>query len=164
MTIYCDGSGFNGRKAEYLVLTDTGVVKHEVFEKEFTNNQMEWKAMIEALKLASDGDIIYSDSQLVVYQLTGKYAVHDDKLKPLAELGKKLYQEKLVDVCWLPRVSRLARLWRLFNKVTLLGGWLRKQQVELLEGSFSSVRKPLEDLPQNKNDGSEEPSKSLKLL
>ena len=47
----------------------------------------------------------------------------------------------------------------LFNDVNFT-----KQQVDLLEGSFASVRNPLENSPINKNNGSEEPSKSLKLL
>jgi integrase len=47
----------------------------------------------------------------------------------------------------------------LFNDVNFT-----RQQVELLEGSFGSVRNPLEIPPTNRKDGSEEPSNSLKLL
>ncbi len=108
MKIYCDGSGWNGRTSAYLVMTDTGVRKHKVFDTNFTNNEMEWTAMIEALELASQGDTIYADSQLVVNQLTGSWKVKEDRLIPYAEEGMALLREKRVKVIWIPREQNLA--------------------------------------------------------
>lgn len=59
MNIYVDGSGTNGIKCSYCVMTGSGkILKHEVFtgnEGRATNNEMEYKAVIEALKIAQDG-------------------------------------------------------------------------------------------------------------
>ena len=66
MKIWCDGG--NNKVGEYCVITENGK-KYEYREIRSTNNIMEYKAMIKALEIAKDGDVIYSDSQLVVNQL-----------------------------------------------------------------------------------------------
>lgn len=108
MKIYCDGSGWNGSTSGYMVLTDTGIKEHGVFEEEFTNNEMEWAAMVAALELASPGDTIYADSQLVVKQLLGGWRIKEERLIPFAEEGKALLREKRVKVFWIPREQNLA--------------------------------------------------------
>ncbi len=52
-----------------------------------TNNEAEYLALIEALDYACRNGIknirIFSDSELLVKQLTGEYKIKSDKLKPL---------------------------------------------------------------------------------
>src|SRR3989338_1195532 len=52
-----------------------------------TNNQAEYKALIagmeEALKIGAKDLVCHLDSELVVRQLTGKYKVREEGLKPL---------------------------------------------------------------------------------
>ena len=63
-----------------------------------TNNVMEYTAMIEGLKMTREHtaptDIVhvYSDSQLVLNQLKGKWGVKDTKLQPLYAKCKKLLE------------------------------------------------------------------------
>lgn len=103
MKIYCDGSGDNGRTSGYCVVRGP-YTEHEVFDARYTNNEMEWAAMLRALAIATEGDTIYSDSQLVVNQLHGKWRVKEPRLKPFAQEGKKLLKEKKgVSVKWVPR-------------------------------------------------------------
>jgi ribonuclease HI len=103
MKIYCDGSGDNGKTSGYCVIRGS-YTEHKTFYAPFTNNEMEWLAMIRALEIAKHGDTIFSDSQLVVYQLLGRWKVKQPRLKPFAEKGKKLLTEKpAVIVRWVPR-------------------------------------------------------------
>jgi len=48
--IYCDGSGNNGFTSGYCVLVGDHV-EHKVYRGSFTNNEMEWLAMIRALMI-----------------------------------------------------------------------------------------------------------------
>jgi ribonuclease HI len=108
MTIYCDGDGSTG----YCVVTDTGIVRHEILQGKQTSNTAEWEAMLEALRIASPGDTICADSQLIVNQLLGKYQVRDQKLKPLAEQGWHLLTMKSpVHVKWIRREENKAGLY-----------------------------------------------------
>lgn len=103
MKIYCDGSGDNGRTSGYCVIRGS-YVEHRVFYASFTNNEMEWLAMIRALTIAKHGDAIFSDSQLIVNQLLGKWRVKEGRLKPYANKGKALLREQPgISVKWVPR-------------------------------------------------------------
>lgn len=112
MNIYADGSGTNGITCSYCVLREDGeVIKHEVFEGlggKATNNEMEYRAVIEALKAAKDGDSVSSDSQLVVYQVLGAYKVKEPHLKPLAEKARKLLESKDIRLQWVKRDNNVA--------------------------------------------------------
>ncbi len=59
-----------------------------------TNNQAEYEALITALTEIKNMNIqsvmIQTDSELLYYQLTGKYSVKSDKLKPLYQRAKQL--------------------------------------------------------------------------
>ncbi|MBI2865658.1 MAG: ribonuclease HI family protein [Chloroflexi bacterium] len=59
-----------------------------------TNNRAEYLAMIEglqaALRLGADEVIVRSDSELIVRQLTGRYAVKSADLRPLFEAATNL--------------------------------------------------------------------------
>jgi len=112
MNLFCDGSGTNGIKCGYCVAREDGkILKHEMFEGlegKATNNEMEYKAVIEALKEARDGDTIYTDSQLVVNHASGMYKVKARHLKPLAGEVRRLLKMKDVKLQWICREDNVA--------------------------------------------------------
>ena len=114
IVVYVDGAGCrpDGTGSGYAwkrVDTD----QHRVFWKNrLTNNEAEYRAVISALKKAPSGSKleIRSDSQLVVSQFAGKYAVKDPKLRRLLRRVKTLIDEHQLDVelVWIPRSENLA--------------------------------------------------------
>ena len=73
-----------------------------------TNNIAEWTATIvaltEALRLGARRVELYLDSELVVRQLNGDYAVKADHLRPLYERAQELMKEfDDVWIKWTPR-------------------------------------------------------------
>lgn len=108
MKIWVDGAGWNGKVSGFAVVFENGKVIEKKFEENKTNNEMEHTTLIEALKHASEGDSIFSDSQLVVKQVKGEYAVKEPRLKPLVDEGKKLIEEKKVTLEWIPREENKA--------------------------------------------------------
>lgn len=108
MTLYCDGSGWNGSVSRFCVVTSEGDIRLEVLEEEHTSNEMEWSAMLEALRMASPGDTICADSKLVVNQLLGTWQVKAENLMEFAEEGQRLLRQKNVRVKWVPREQNLA--------------------------------------------------------
>ncbi len=73
-----------------------------------TNNQAEYTAVITALELAKELDAnaveLKSDSQLLVRQLNGEYAVRGEKIRPLFEKVTQLCQNfSRVTFTWIPR-------------------------------------------------------------
>lgn len=109
MTLYCDGSANGSTIHEWCVVTADGPIVGTM-EGDYSNNEMEWYAMLEALRMASPGDTICSDSKLVVNQLRGKWRVKDEKLMPLAKEGWNLRKQKKVRIWWVPRGRNLAGL------------------------------------------------------
>jgi len=97
-TIYTDGasSGNPGPAGgAYLFVAENKIIhEHALRYKNMTNNQAEYTTMLKALEDASTRgmkDVIcVSDSQLMVRQLNGKYAVKSDNLKPLFDKIKSL--------------------------------------------------------------------------
>ena len=63
---------------------------------ENTNNFAEYSAVLEALQLCHDHHIeelcLFSDSQLLIRQLTGEYKIKSANIRPLAEKCMKLLQ------------------------------------------------------------------------
>lgn len=108
MNIYCDGSGWNGKKSKFCVCSDEGYLFKEVFEKELTNNQVEYFAVIHALSICEEGDKILTDSLLVVNQVSGKWKVKNEKLFPLWVKANKLAKEKNIYPEWIERNKNLA--------------------------------------------------------
>ena len=78
-----------------------------------TNNQAEWEALVEALRLAQKRDWkelkIYSDSKLVVEQFHDRWQVKDYELQSLYLVAKTLAGLfDTVDLQWTPRSQNLA--------------------------------------------------------
>ncbi len=102
MKIYTDGAcrGNPGIAAIGIVILDQGkiIAEHKECIGKATNNRAEYRAIIKALELGTKFTkkvSIFSDSELVVRQLSGKYKIKADKLRALATLVKE--QEKFYD-------------------------------------------------------------------
>jgi ribonuclease HI len=95
LSVYTDGAsrGNPGKAASgYIIYKD-----QKEFCRDFryigfaTNNEAEYKAIIMALEKAKDvdGEVkIFSDSELVIKQLTGQYKVREPRLKDLYDMAK----------------------------------------------------------------------------
>ncbi len=87
-----------------------------------TNNQAEYRAMTLALELARARGatelVCHADSELLVFQLQGRYRIKDLKLKALAEKVKSLASQfDRITFRQIPRESRLiARADKLLNQ------------------------------------------------
>jgi len=101
MDIYCDGSGWNGRESRACVIQGTRIiVLTDTTEK--TNNEMEYEAVLLALSISQPDDIIYTDSQLVVNQLSGDYKCNKPHLQ--------IYIDKIRDYI----LDRVAKMYSIF--------------------------------------------------
>ena len=107
---YVDGAGWNGRVSRYCVVKDKEVFERKTFSKEYTNNEMEYMAMIAALKAASPGDEICADSQLIIRQIKGQYKVKKPHLVPLNRQACELVS-KGVTLIEIPREENRAGKW-----------------------------------------------------
>jgi len=104
MKIYVDGSG-NGKYGFFIEETNEA----KVFIKEdITNNQAEYLAILEVLKLTNGNIEIYSDSKLVVNQLNHEWHIKEDNLRNLAVEVWKLIDNRKVSFIWIPREQNKA--------------------------------------------------------
>ncbi len=89
--LYSDGasSGNPGRAGAGFVIFSDGkkIFENKIYLGIKTNNEAEYIAAIKCLKSARkmgfQNIVLFSDSQLLVNQITGKYKVKNDRLKPL---------------------------------------------------------------------------------
>lgn len=101
ISLYTDGGcrGNPGRGAIGIIICDAaGVVLREHAEciGHTTNNQAEYKALIKGLDLCAQytrGRVCcYSDSQIVINQVTGVYRLQNQALRPLFDEVKRSMQ------------------------------------------------------------------------
>lgn len=99
LDLYTDGAsrGNPGPSAgAYLLVDRTGklVRMSGFFLGAGTNNEAEYRALIRGLEAAAGLGarkvIVYSDSELVVRQMSGRYRVGSPRLRPLNEQAKAL--------------------------------------------------------------------------
>lgn len=113
MKIYIDGSGWNGTKSRAIVVNEEGKAVSKISTtRNMTNNQMEYKALIEGLNFLMENDIknavIYTDSQLVVGQVTKNWKVTKEHLLPLVLYSKRLMETTKTKLVWIPREKNKA--------------------------------------------------------
>ena len=108
--IYTDGAGsmFQGQKGLIAVVFEGSKELLEEIDNPVTNNEAEYLAMLKALNLCSVGDEIFTDSQLVVGQLTKGWNVNADNLRVFVDEGKNLVALRRCSVTWVPRDKNLA--------------------------------------------------------
>jgi ribonuclease HI len=114
ITIYCDGSGArpDGRGSAYAWICPANGRQHVEHVDGLTNNQAEFRAILAALSSVDRGTRVHirSDSQLVIYQLKGRYAVRDVSLLNLRTQILRLCRERrlCVSVQWIRRSENRA--------------------------------------------------------
>ena len=111
--VYTDGASRNnpGKSASGYEIFDSShrlLAKQSIYNGIKTNNQAEYIAVVEALKrvakdFGTDNEVeLYSDSQIVVYQLRGEWKIKDKELgilnKDAKELLKRFRSAKLTHV------------------------------------------------------------------
>lgn len=108
MKIFVDGSGWNGKESKYCVAFENGKVIKEIIKEKKTSNVMEYMVLIKALNDCNKKDEIFTDSQLVVNQISGKYKIKKEHLFPLVMKARKLLKEKSCSLAWISRKENLA--------------------------------------------------------
>lgn len=104
MKFYIDGSGWNGKCSKYCIASENGVlIKAYKTKKCMTCNEIEYYALLNALKLIGKNDTILTDSQLIVGHLTKNWKVRAESLKSIVEKCKKLAEKKEIKIMWIPR-------------------------------------------------------------
>lgn len=109
MIYYCDGYE-NAKGCGYLVSSDkSSVLSHQNFSpRAYTNNECEYLAVLKAIELASKNDVIYTDSKLVVGQLSWGWKCNYQHLKVLIDKCKNMMSNKPVKIRWINRERNLA--------------------------------------------------------
>ena len=107
MKFYCDGSGWNGQMSKFGILRENWY-STMTFDKPLSVNVMEYSAIILACIVASNGDEIYSDSQLAVNQINGIFKTKEPSLMPLRQAASALIQGKRLKLTWMSRKNNKA--------------------------------------------------------
>lgn len=106
LEIFTDGSGKTG---QYIYVVPTKKIVKILKKRGLTNNESEYYGVIEALKNNKEKEILlFSDSQLVVNQLNGRYKIKEPRLKVLAEQVWKLCEGREIEFKWIPREKNIA--------------------------------------------------------
>jgi len=105
MKIWIDGAGapLPGQTARTCVMFEDGQVRVEAYETG-TNNEMEYRALLSALADArAERATIFTDSQLLVGQLTRGWKVKAENLRPLHSEAKTFLTQRMANLVWVPR-------------------------------------------------------------
>ena len=144
--------GFVARRGPELLAEDGGVVARGPTA---TNNLAEYTAVIEALEWAQgnvplgEPVVVRTDSQLVVNQVNGDWAVKSPKIWPLHKRAQlalaQLRRYHNVRVEWVPRESneeadRLTR--RAYAEADAAGATLRAERAHVLLGGVTPTEVP----------------------
>jgi ribonuclease HI len=106
---YADGSGWSGKRCGWAVVCPDGSKHVDMSSTEhFTNNECEYKAVICAALFASPGDRIYTDSRLVVKQVSGEYKCKVQRLQILLQETARIIISKHLLLKWIPRKQNKA--------------------------------------------------------
>ncbi len=109
MKAYIDGSSYPnpGKMGIGVVVIKGGKVVKKISESpgRGTNNRAEYLAALKALKEVEGKELtLFSDSQLLVRQLKGKYKVKDQELKKLKARFDKLKNKfDKLEIKWISR-------------------------------------------------------------
>lgn len=110
MKVWIDGAGISllGQKAKTCVLFEGSEPIMAQYDQG-TNNEMEYEALIQALSDdRSEGATVYTDSELVVGQVTQGWKVKADNLRPLIAQARTLLKKRRASLVWVRRDQNLA--------------------------------------------------------
>lgn len=113
--IYIDGasSGNPGEAGAGIIAFDekgNEMLNESIYLGHMTNNMAEYSALIAALQKAEEASVhdlfIYTDSQLVAYQIQGKYKVKNHQLSEYVEKAKTIIKHfNNFDIQYIPRTE-----------------------------------------------------------
>ena len=108
MNIYVDG----GTRNHNICLVDGSITLIRNRKDNLTNNELEYLALMYGLgyvkhKYKGEDITIYSDSQLIVNQMNGKWRVTTEKLIPLYEACSRMKTNR-IKIKWISRDFNLA--------------------------------------------------------
>jgi ribonuclease HI len=104
MNLWFDGSGWNGKTAAFAVVAeDDSVLAKEFFHNPLTNNETEYMGAIKAAQLATTGDTLYTDSQLVEGHVNKGWKINFDHLQKLYDQLVVEIRNKKLTIVWVPR-------------------------------------------------------------
>jgi len=106
--IFIDGSGWNGRNSRYAIASESGYSYVHKSKKKITNNEMEYLALLHALRICENGNTIFTDSTLVVGQVCQNWKVKAQHLFSYVQKAKNSMSEKNIRLEWIPREKNLA--------------------------------------------------------
>jgi ribonuclease HI len=112
--VYVDGAGMrpDGTGSGYAWIN--AITKRQAIKwlDGLTNNEAEYRGLIFSLRSlpANSRAIIHSDSQLMVYQFSGRFAVRQPALGKLLAKAREVIQcrQLHVTLLWIPREENLA--------------------------------------------------------
>lgn len=128
INIFCDGGCIVGKgigAISFVVVDMNKVIYMESILIDglntLTNNQCEYKAIIEVLyNYGLTKDVtIYSDSEIVVKQINGEYEVREPTLKKLHHDVKLLSNESNVKFVNVPRENKYIQIADKMNKIIM---------------------------------------------
>ncbi len=109
---YIDGAGWNGQVSKVCITKrEKGFNRWNkiiIYQYKLTNNEAEYYALIETLKEVEDGDIIYTDSQLLVGQLIKGWKINYKHLQRLVNIAKPLIEGLHIKLIWVNRENNYA--------------------------------------------------------
>lgn len=106
--VYSDGGGWNGRFSVVCVVDEDDCVHYNRMSRNYTNNEAEYLALIQALSLAPSGSVVCLDSLLVVNQMRGVWQVRSEHLNRMHRIAFSLWAQRNVRLVWVPRDENLA--------------------------------------------------------
>lgn len=114
--IYTDGAsrGNPGRSAiAFIIISNTGLCVRSHYIGLHTNNEAEYIALIEALTYAKqiglDNFDVFTDSQLLANQVSGKFKVKSEKLRLLHTRVKELKKELDFKITHIKRENQIIK-------------------------------------------------------
>lgn len=103
MNYWCDGAGWNGCMSGWFVCNDDGQVYDCWYRERKTNNEMEYEGILKALEVCNVNDVIFTDSQLVCYQIQGVWKCKEPRLFGLLCRAVDMCAHRNVSVKWIGR-------------------------------------------------------------
>jgi ribonuclease HI len=116
LTFYVDGSGWNGKESRACIVIEGTDKNGSKFtrkilitdNREFTNNYMKYLALALVMGMVKDGDVIYTDSKLIVGQILHNWKVNYPHLKEFVDFIKAMLKEVKAEIKWIPREQNIA--------------------------------------------------------
>lgn len=127
LEVYTDGGCKvgTGKGAATFLVVDNGCLQYihsfPLIRDGLTNNQAEYMAVVMAIMNVSRKCTLFSDSEIVVKQLNGEYAVKDAVLKEMYSTTKEIIKNAGMTITFknVPRTNKYVALCDKINKTVM---------------------------------------------